>query len=34
VMGGTLTALCGMMALAFVLFGSTIALAVRAGAWR
>jgi MATE family, multidrug efflux pump len=34
VMGGTLTALCGMMALAVVLFGSTIALAVRAGAWR
>jgi Na+-driven multidrug efflux pump len=34
VMGGTLTALCGMMALAFVLFGSTIALAVRAGTWR
>jgi Na+-driven multidrug efflux pump len=33
-MGGSLVALCAMMALALVVFGSTIALAVRAGAWR
>ena len=34
VLGGSLAALCAMMALAFVVFGSTIALAIRAGAWR
>jgi Na+-driven multidrug efflux pump len=33
-MGGSLAALCAMMALAFVVFGTTIALAIRAGAWR
>jgi Na+-driven multidrug efflux pump len=33
-LGGSLAALCGIMALAFVIFGSTIALALRAGAWR
>jgi putative MATE family efflux protein len=33
-MGGSLVALCAMMAVAFVVFGSTIALAIRAGAWR
>jgi putative MATE family efflux protein len=33
-LGGSLAALCAMMALAFVVFGSTIALAIRAGAWR
>jgi len=32
--GGSLAVLCGIMALAFVVSGSTIALAVRAGAWR
>jgi putative MATE family efflux protein len=34
VLGGGLAALCGVMALAFVIFGSTIAVAMRAGAWR
>lgn len=34
VLGGSLAALCAMMALAFVVFGATIALAIRAGAWR
>jgi len=34
VLGGSLAALSSMMALAFVVFGSTIALAIRAGAWR
>jgi putative MATE family efflux protein len=34
VLGGGLIALCGVMALAFVVFGSLIALAMRAGAWR
>ncbi len=34
VLGGSLAALSWMMALAFVVFGSTIALAIRAGAWR
>ncbi len=33
-LGGSLAALCGMMAVAFVVFGSTVALAIRAGAWR
>jgi len=34
VLGGSLAALCAMMALAFVVLGTTIALAIRAGAWR
>jgi putative MATE family efflux protein len=34
VLGGSLAALCAMMALAFVVLGSTIALAIRWGAWR
>jgi putative MATE family efflux protein len=34
VLGGSLAALCAMMALALVVMGSTIALAIRAGAWR
>ena len=34
VLGGGLAALCGVIAIAFVIFGSTIALAVRAGAWK
>ena len=34
VLGGSLAALCAMMALAFVVLGATIALAIRAGAWR
>src|SRR5262245_50617942 len=33
-LGGSLVELCAVMALALVIFGSTIALAVRAGAWR
>ncbi|MGH7335209.1 MAG: MATE family efflux transporter [Candidatus Rokuibacteriota bacterium] len=33
-LGGSLAALCGVMALAFVIFGSAIALALRAGVWR
>ena len=33
-LGGGLAALCGVIAIAFVIFGSTIALAVRGGAWR
>jgi MATE family, multidrug efflux pump len=33
-LGGGLAALCGVIAFAFVIFGSTIALAVRGGAWR
>jgi hypothetical protein len=32
--GGGLTALFGMMALAFVVFGLTVTVAVRSGAWR
>ena len=33
-LGGSLVALCGVMELALVMFGSTIALAVRAGVWK
>jgi MATE family, multidrug efflux pump len=33
-LGGGLAALCGVIAFAFVIFGSIIALAVRGGAWR
>jgi Na+-driven multidrug efflux pump len=33
-LGGSLAALYGMMALAFVVLGTTVALAIRAGAWR
>jgi Na+-driven multidrug efflux pump len=33
-LGGSLAALCAMMALAFVVLGTTVALAIRAGAWR
>jgi Na+-driven multidrug efflux pump len=32
--GGGLTALCAAMAVAFVVMGSTVALAIRGGAWR
>jgi Na+-driven multidrug efflux pump len=33
-LGGSLAAVCGVMALAFVIFGSTIALGLRLGPWR